>query len=840
MGGRRLSDEIFRRFRVLPGERPLALLLFAYFFLITAPHTIIKTLRTAGLLMELGVGALPYAYLLAAGVTGLAVFAHTKVQARLSLPATIVSGLLFFAVSGLVLQAAIVLEIGKGGFLPYVYWVWASVLIVVLMTHFWLLVDGIFDPREAKRLVGFIGSGGILGGVAGGLAAALLTRLDLSLLLLPLACALLLGCVAVVRSLARRLRGRPLVPAAAAGAADARTSKPVFKESLSALRSSQYLRLLALIVAAAVIVSTVIEFQFLSAAYAEKAASRKDLQEFLGLFLAVLTFLAFLVNALFTSRILRKLLTFAVLTTPVILLFGAAAVLIAPFGLLPVVFLKGGDGILTFSLNQSVREVLYIPVVAELKAKAKPFIDMFVSQAAKVVGALALLAFAFLTGREIKGVTPVFDPGLAQDLGWIVLGFLALWAVSGLLVRKEYLAAVRKRIRVVAGPERGETIVDQRIDAESVRLIIDAVDPRNVSSVMFALDAFDLLERKKLGPEAKKMILEKAGEVRLAALNELFGAEEASGFPEASDAAAPGGLAADIREILSSEAYQQVMVFYAEGVLGRGREAEAEKKELARAIGSMGPSAPLAAMLPRLIGDESPDVASLAIQSAGRLRRQGHVPAIIARLGHPLTRADAVDALDGYGSAAVPALAVSLSDPSKDLEQRRGIVEALARMRSTEAVGVLGSALALGSGGLDPEIIDALDLIRSENETLPMPAGMALVKIRALVRQYCGIYLELQRLGPGERNDVRRRVLGRELAGLVADIFKLLGLSHPHKDVNNAYRNLWTENHGHAVELLDNILNPDVRGLVLPIVEDLDGETRTRQIRRTLKSLKGD
>ena len=48
------------------------------------------------------------------------------------------------------------------------YWLWANVFVVVLTTQFWFLVNDRFDPRQAKRLVGFLGSGGILGGIAGG------------------------------------------------------------------------------------------------------------------------------------------------------------------------------------------------------------------------------------------------------------------------------------------------------------------------------------------------------------------------------------------------------------------------------------------------------------------------------------------------------------------------------------------------------------------------------------------------------------------------------------------------------------------------------------------------
>lgn len=835
MGGRGWSRLFLRGAGLHAEEKRLAGLLFVYFFLITAPHTIIKALRTSDLISKMGVGAVPVAYLLAAVVTGLVVLLQARMQTRLSLRAMIVSGLLFFSVSGLGLQAVLLTDFGRRSYtlLPYVYWVWASVLIVVLMTHYWMLVNMIFNPREAKRLVGFLGSGGILGGVTGGLAAGFLARAGLSAILLPLACGLLVACVFVVRGLVGRLERRSRAEGLTRAApTDRPADKPGFKSGFESVRKSRYLRLIAVIGASAVVVSVFIEFQFLSAV-SEVFWNEQGLQMFLGFFLAGLTFVAFVLNLLLTTGILKRILTMAVLVTPVALLLGSAAFLLLPFALLPAAALKVGDGSLTFSLNQSVREILYIPVDAGLKAKAKPFIDMFVSQAAKVTGAAVLLVFAVLMRKKIEGFTPVVDPSLAQDLSWIAFGFLALWILAGLAVRKEYIDAVRRHVRI--GSERGETIIGQGIDLGAVRSIVDAVDPRNVSSVMFALIAFDLLEHKKLSPEVRSIIAERAGQVRLESLNEMFGAEDAAARPGPPDAGDAEAFVADIHKILSSEAYQKLMFLWAEGILDKGRETEADKMELAKIIGFMGPSAPLAECLPRLIGDDSADVSSLAIESAARLKRDDHIPAVVGRLGHPLIREDAINALGAYGAAAAPALAAGLSDIGQRLELRQGIVEALARIGSPEAVGVLGRALGRGSGGLDAEIIDALDLIRSENESLPMPTDVALEKVRSLVHRYCSLFLDLRRLGPGERNKVRRALLERELTVVAGNLFKLLGLSHSRRDINNAYRNLWTSNHGYAVELLDNVLGSEVKALVLPLVEDLDEEERARRFRKILR-----
>ena len=43
----------------------------------------------------------------------------------------------------------------------------ALLLGVLLISQFWTLANLVYDPRQAKRLFGFIGGGAPLGGIAG-------------------------------------------------------------------------------------------------------------------------------------------------------------------------------------------------------------------------------------------------------------------------------------------------------------------------------------------------------------------------------------------------------------------------------------------------------------------------------------------------------------------------------------------------------------------------------------------------------------------------------------------------------------------------------------------------
>lgn len=832
----RAERRLRRALHIRAGEGGAPLLLFSYFFLLAAPLTIIKSLRTADFLAKMGVGALPIAYLGAAVVTGLVVFFYARVQFRASLHAVISGSLVFFAVSGLLLDWALRTRAGiLSPVLPYGYWIWASLLVVALMTHFWMTVNEMFTPREARRLMRFLTTGGVLGSVLGGLLVGFLSRTALAGGLLPLACFMLLACVLVVRGLFKAPHESP----APAGDDAGGMRKAGLRASFDAVRRNKFLSLIAGLVAVSVIVSTCIEFQFLSAAYGRFISDRNALQAFFGFFDPALTLFTLCLNIIIGGYLLKNLdAARALLLTPGALLAGSLAVLCLPFGLFPGILIKGTDESMAFAVNQTAREILYIPVSAPLRHKAKPFIEMFISQVAKVIGALVLLAFALALNKRIEGFTPVFDSMLARDLSWVVIVFLVPWAVLSLKAGKGYLATLRGNIHPLW--DRAEKELAEKLDVGRAKLVFDTIDSRNYSSVLYALHLFDLLAQDKLTPDVKNILAEKAGEVRAAAIADRFEAEGTAQLSAVLDDLPPEDVLTEIPIIMSSAEYQQVMEDYFEKVRGESPGAEVKRMELAKAIGLMSPDSLLASRLPELIDDDSPRVSCLALKSAARLRREDALPAIIRKLGNALTVEDAADALEKYGDRAAEALDETLRDQTRELALRRAAAGVLGRIGTQPAGLALAGALEHGPGDLDPAVIDALDRIRSEHEEITVPRDVVGRKTFDLIRAYCRTYIDLQGLGPGADTEALRHGLAGNLHATLADIFKLLGLSYSQKDIRTAYQNISTGHRhaaGHAVEWLDNTLKKDVKEVLLPIVEDLDPEEKTRRIEKVLRIL---
>jgi ATP:ADP antiporter, AAA family len=782
---------------------------------------------------------LPVVYLLSILATGLVVLLHARIKARRTIESMIAYSLGFFALTGLALHAALLAGVtAASGVINYVYWVWASVLIIVLITGFWTAVNEIYNPRQARRLIFFLNSGGILGSVVGGLLVALLADGPGGAWLLPGACLSLAAGIPVVLAIFRTHRtwGR--------GAVEDRTERPAgtaagILASVRAVNKDRFLALLAATVALGIIVSTCIEFQFLSSSYLHFRFDSQRLQAFFGVFEAGLTSFAFLLNGLMAGFILRKLAAVrALLLTPLLLLAGSAALLVLPFGLIWGVFIRGLDEGLTYSVSHPFREILYIPVPAHLRHDAKVFIEMFVGQCAKLAGAAVLLVFAVALRRAVQGGTPMFDPTVARWLSLVVIALLVPWIAYARRLGKAYLAAVKENIQPLW--DRGVDVLRGKVDVEYAKLVFDTIDSRNYSTALYALHLFDLLALGKLGPELKTAIAVKSEEIQAKALSDRLETGAAALVPEALDEMPLDMLAAEIPIVLSSRTYQDVMRSYVEKLLERGPDAEVEKMELAKAIGLMEPGAPLAAFLPRLVGDDSPAVASFALRSAGRLKRTEDLPSIVHRLRRVGTLQDSLNALEAYGDAAVGALEAGLRDPAEELLVRSAVVEALERIGTRRAVRILAEELQYGSGELDHRLIDALEDLQSRKVPVPLSAAAARRKTRGLVKKLCRDFLDLHREGQ-EPDDLRlRHLLARNLESTFADIFKLLGFIYPPKDVQRAYQNIRSGRAhavAHAVEWLDNALSRDLHDLLMPIVDDLSVAQKIAAFRKILEEL---
>ncbi len=622
-----ITKTLARVVNIKSSELKISFLLFSYLFLVTAPYNIVKSIRNASFLNELGYIWLPFAYLLTAVVIGFVVAFHSKIQEKISRYLLITFSLIFFLLTCLIFR--IFSDYGWTG-LPIIYWVWANIFIIVLNTQFWIIVNDILNPREFKRLSGFFISGGILGGILGGGLAGLLAKTNVDYDLLYLVAGLLILCAFVVYLIYRWQKRLQTIERKEDKGGEEKSgilSKPGFRDSLITVRKHRYLRLIATIVILTLVVSTLIDFQFNTVVEESKGG---DLTRFFGFFNAGLMVIALLLCSLG---------------------IGVAA------SLFMAILIKGSDKSLSYSINRSARELLYIPVSPDLKYKAMVFIDMFVDRFSKGIGGLILIPIIALN-------LPSHEPYI-RIVSVLAAALIFGWIVFTARVSREFVNTVK--LKLSRRWERADRVVAAKVDMDYTKLIFDTLGSKDRSLDLYAMHLFDLMKQGRLSPDLRDLMAYETEDVKASSLGTFFEADHTPLMHVSDVHIHEDALKKEIQEIMSLPVYQQVITDYIDKVLSeKGEDGVVAKMEVAKSIGFLEPSSPLVERLEDLLLDESPEVTRYALESAGKLKKREIVPFVIDHLKKPTTERVASQCLVKYGTKILGFLKDYLADRDED------------------------------------------------------------------------------------------------------------------------------------------------------------------------------
>lgn len=312
---------------------------------------------------------------------------------------------------------------------PAALLIWSSVFGALALTQYWSLIDDILEPRTARRQLGLIGAGPILGGTLGGALGTAAAMLAGTGSVTWLAAALMLAAVPAVLSvhcLECRMRGNlsqgcrppsseyaqlpgyfdgprllryyPVLPcllglAVLSGAVtallDGQLSAALLQHDehgLAAGRQSPAVELPGLVSDQLAGLSTLAPRPFETLA---SPASAGGAAGFAALVLTLQNLASLCVQLLLVRWLLAGPgVGVCLLALPVLTLVGGLLILAAPgFWLLPL--LTALDGCAAVTVTRSARELLFLPLPREAKYKAKPFVDAVAPLAGLALGAAA-------------------------------------------------------------------------------------------------------------------------------------------------------------------------------------------------------------------------------------------------------------------------------------------------------------------------------------------------------------------------------------------------------------------------------------------------------------------
>jgi ATP:ADP antiporter, AAA family len=833
------------------GEAVTGVLMFLYSFLVMAAYNNIKPSAASKFIDDLGANNVPYANLVAALTIGFIMNYYSRALGKVpktwvlpgtqaTLIATLV-GFWFLFQTGSVWVSAVFYFFGR------------LLLGIFLISQFWTLANDIYDPRQAKRLFGFIGGGAMVGGMAGsGLTALLVERVGTVNLILVNA-AILGLCFFLILAIQSRTspgEGSFRVKGESLGGA----------EALSMLKGSRHLQLIALVIGFSSLGAATLEQQLYMASESE-VGSGDAITSFLAGITFYISLIGFVIQIYFTSRIYSLLgIGFALAVLPVSL--GTTAVIILlNKALWASSVARVSDSALRYSLDKTTRETLFLPLSAELKLKAKGFVDVVADRfIGKGIGSVVLLL-------AIQWLNLTW-----WQLSFFSLGYCVLWLALTRIAKREYISVFRKSIETMAlEPERLtrgagdaatlETLVEELGSADDERVLrsiefLEQLSKRNLITPLLlhhhsprvrarAIAAVkeaapEIVER--WAPSLEKSLRDDDPDVRAGALSVLSSVRQGDvrelmrPYLNDGDPRVAATVAVALAES-GSESDREEARRVLERLAGDGRDAMApSRREAARAIARTRDPRFRQLLLP-LMHDADPGVAIEAIRSARLLGDTDllFVPTLISLMRNRRLKNEAREALVTYGEYAVPALTYFLRDQEEDPWVRRHIPGTLARIPCPASVDALVESLASEDGFLRYKAIVALEKVRRENPELPIPFDpieKLVLKEATRYFRYLGTDYNLFEQGGLSRDSNLFPALTEKLSRTLDRIYRLLGLAYDRKDIRAARIAIERGDaraRASAIEFLDNSLSGQLRKRVLLLVDDMPTSEKVRK-----------
>jgi AAA family ATP:ADP antiporter len=379
-------------------------------------YSCVKPVREALILAHPG-GAEYKVYMAAATAVVLigAVPAYARFSRNMPRNRLVVGVTLFFASHLLAFYGLGRLLAGSLG-LALGFYLWIAVFNMMIVAQFWAFANDLYDEDAGRRLFPLLGLGASVGALAGSAAAkAIVTRVGVLEMML-IAAALLVGSAGVTQAVHRHDVRQARSPSSRQTALD-----PIGGAAGEAFRTvlaQRYLLLIALFSLIFTLVKT--NGDYLLARIVQAAAGHAvavgslapdQVRDYVGGFFATFQFNVDLISLLVQAFVVSRLVTYlgvsgAFYVLPIVAL-GDAALMVAVPSLAAVRIGKTAESAIDYSLNNTLRNMLWLSTSRRAKYLAKQAIDTFFVRTGDVMSALLVFVGAHALGLTVRGFATV-------------------------------------------------------------------------------------------------------------------------------------------------------------------------------------------------------------------------------------------------------------------------------------------------------------------------------------------------------------------------------------------------------------------------------------------------
>jgi AAA family ATP:ADP antiporter len=831
---------------IQPGEGQLALLMLVYSFLTGVGCAALEITASSLFIAKFGAVALPKVYIAVALIGPLCGLAYIKLEAKLRLRTLMASTLALLFVVTLGFQIGLWLL--EARWLYFALQIWYGLVHAFALLIFWSIANALFTLQQGKRLFGFIGTGEEIAYLLTSFAMPLLVKLLGTANLLCLTIGSLGMSVGVLLVILSRFGQQLDVH---------RAQQPAMRLSAREIPANRYAVLIFVIAGVAVLGFAFIRYAFYFQVNV-RITDAEALASFFGIFTGVMSGTLLIFETFVSGRLLQRfglraglmampaLVTLLMVVLQISGLFAGAVAL--AFWIMVATRLSGD--MLYQSFYQPTLLLLYQPLNHRQRLSTQAMVRSVVEPLATGMTGATLLLLNALPGFHIG------------SLGIIILSLMIVWMLVAVFVQREYKQALNRALakRELSG------VTLSLDDASSLAVVTGKLTSSHAPEVIYALDLLEQSAHPAL-PHFLIAALEHPDvDVRCEVLRrvERLGVEEAILVVQrmVADATIPPVQAAALRAwcALGSAGSVQGVLPYIEaedrqvqlgamvgllrhggivGVLAAGQKllhlvespVPEERALAARVLGEVG-VASFYQPLETLLQDENPQVLQAALLATGQLCPPELWVQVVQALLLPQARRAAAAALVAGGEAVLTEIEAAFDvwvDESEILGQ---LVQICGRIGGHRAIDLLQTQLGIPDETMRTQILHALSRCGYQAPTTAAPR--VLQQIRVELAQAAWTLATLADLtGPEAAIHFFRDVLVHRLEQQRQRIFYLLSFLYDAQMVWRARDNLHHASatlRSYALEVLDVILEQEVKRQVFPLLDELTPMQRLAQL----------
>ncbi|KAA3642533.1 MAG: hypothetical protein DWP98_13780 [Bacteroidetes bacterium] len=852
---------IQKTFDIRKGEFKIAFLLQASIFLIIATLLIVKPIVNALFINRFGVESLPQAYVVLAVIAILISTVYSVTLKRLKLITVILRTLTISAIALIAFGVLLYFQFNVG-WVIYLFYIWTSIFAVLSASQFWILANVVFNVREAKRIFSFIGIGAISGGILGGYLTSIIVSFVGTEPLLFIAAFLLILCIPINLMIWKKSASKYNL------FKRKKRISIISDNPVKSILKSKLLTYLAAILGMSVLVAKLVEYQFSDIA-SSYITNPEDLAQFFAFWSSNFNLISLIVQLLVTRWVVGNYgVGKSLLILPLGIAFGAIITFTFP-ELWAVVILKALDGSLKQSVNKSAVELLGLPIPFEIKKRTKTFIDVVVDSVA--TGIAGFILIFIINGLDL-GAEVV-------SLAIFILSGVWIWLVSK--VRKEYLNSFqllnrsKKEEKATLKLNKSKTVFDsfqKIVSSNKIPQILFLLEQlKHTPDPRFQKHLIPLIhhEDKVVAAKAIKILrYYKEPIIETQAIHELLKSEDEHIRVEAfiyllkfandgkqfliekylnntDEYISSSALLALVENSKSSFTIRNLSLIQTK--LAKKTEViENTKDEDLRQFLQI-ITIKIRALLQQnedletlelYFTHENPIVVKQAIVSAAFTLHERFINPFIDLLGNKIYRNEAKNALSQYGFLMIDELGKKIRTNEIPQNSLHFIPSVLELFENQKAVNELFKLLDHEDLAVRLESIRSLNKIHSNFPTLNIRKRDVVDKINT----ECKIYLQtlnmmhtqvlvsfhkkdkkaLPNISLEESRKSLMKLLESRMESHLERIFGLLGLTYPPEEMSKAYEAIQSEHADmriYAIEYLDNLLEGNLKRLLIPIVE---------------------